>query len=208
MKTKSCFIKLLQYKNFGIRPLNYLLKFIFPLTVISLLNACITEQEMKPYHMPELVYLESNQSAYIWISGERISFWNKSHYASVIKIDGIYVPAEFLPVANSAPTLSKLLKIPAGRHTTEILYKEDTKSCGYKDCIVINKSKQTLTFITEANRTYAPFVDIKCSRAWFWIEDWGPFTTGTKTTRSTIKNRSDLTKLVVAGKAPTNISCI
>jgi len=80
--------------------------------------------------------------------------------------------------------------------------------------LFFEKSRQTLTFMAEPNQTYHPFAADDCSKSYFWIEDWGPYVAGTETAHSIYGSSpaqslhyTDMTKPVVAGEAPKEVSC-
>ena len=181
------------------------------LGALSLLNACATDTTT-PYRMPNITYPETSQNAYLWTSGERISHPELWDYATFTKIDGVDVPRTYLPGPGTPPALSYLLEIPSGKHTVEILYKEDIL---IPTCFLlflcpkfaVEKSRQSLMFIAETNHVYTPFADDECDRTWYWIEDWGSYVEKTKIFVVTPDIRSDLTKPVVAGEAPKKDSC-
>ncbi len=195
--------KQLRCNYFRIRSGDKIVFLTFALGIISLLNACATTPNVTPVRIPDLAYLDTSQNAYLWTSGERSGFGNSPDYATITRIDDVNIPAEYLSWAGIEPVFTWLLKIPAGKHVIEILYKETL----IVESIVFEKSRQTLTFIAEPNRTYSPFAADQCSRNYFWIEDWGPYVARSETQRFTFEIMSDLTKLVVAGEAPNNNSC-
>ena len=177
------------------------------LCTLSLLNACATQSTI-PSRIPNLTYPETSQNAYLWTAGMRHSAPELADYATFTKIDGVDVPVKYLPDAGFPPGPSFLLEIPTGKHNVEILYKEDVlvpvpcfwpiAGCEF----AIEKSRQTLTFIAEANHIYTPFADDECNRTWYWIEDWGSYVEKSETLRVMFNTRSDLTKPLVAGEAP------
>lgn len=188
--------------------------FTFVLVITSLLNACGTAPSCgTPCRITGINFHDTDQPAYLWTSGTRLGrasdpnhFFNLSDYATVIRIDHVKVPDEFIPRASEIVLNSWLLEIPAGQHEIEILYKEDSLIGGgfYAD----EKSRQTLNFLAEPNQTYNPFAADQCSKNYFWIEDWGPYAALTEksNTRYNVHN-TDMKKPVVAGMAPTNQSC-
>jgi len=139
-------------------------------------------------------------------------------FATVIRINDVNVPDEYLPGAGEPPYYSWLLEIPAGKHVIEILYKEEDFISDFfaygLGGLFFEKSQQTLTFMAESNQTYHPFVADVCSKDYFWIEDWGPYIAGTETAQSTyflqdgyFLHETNMTKPVVAGEAPKKVSC-
>ena len=177
------------------------------ISLLVFLNGCATNMNVTPYRIPEISYLEIDQNAYLWTSGIRRGLFNLFDYAIITALDDLKIPKVHLPLPGSDLTPNNLLEIPPGRHTVEILYREGTLICSWAGCLAFNKSRRTLTFIAESNRTYAPFVSDSCSRTWYWIEDWGSYEEGSVTSNFIIENESDLTNPVVAGEAPAGSAC-
>ena len=192
------------------------------LGIISLLSACVSipNPNEPPVRLSDLSYQDTNQNAYLWISGYRSE--GMTDYATVIRIDDVNVPDEYLPGAGEPPYYSWLLEIPAGKHVIEILYKENDLisgvllgaiSYGLGGALTFEKSRQTLTFIAEPNQTYHPFVADGCSQEeYFWIEYWGPYVAGTETAQRVftgIFQKTDMRKPkpVVAGERPNQKPC-
>jgi hypothetical protein len=183
--------------------MNKICRLAVALIVIFLLNACAA-QPTTPFRIPNIRYPDTGQNAYLWSSGSRIYVFELSDYATITKVDDADVPSEFLPSSGGLPKTSYLLKIPVGKHTVQISYKERALLFSMRGPEV---SRQTLIFIAKGNHIYAPFVDDRCARTLYWIEDWGTYTEGAETTHHTYYLQSDLTKPVVAGRAPTNKTC-
>jgi len=179
----------------------------FALGIISLLNACVSipNPNEPPVRLSDLTYQDTDQNAYLWTSGT--NEWKRfdlADFATVIRIDDVNVPNEYLPEAGMPPLYSWLLEIPAGKHVIEILYKEEDLITFF----TYEKSRQTLTFMAEPNQTYHPFAGDECSMEYFWIEDWGPYVAGTETAQDTWNlHKTDMIKPVVAGEAPKDVSC-
>jgi len=207
MNADSNNTKLLRCNSFRIRLGGRTAFHVFALGIISLLNACATTPNVTPVRIPDLTYQDKDQSAYIWTFGLRMSgLFNRPDYAIIIRIDDVNIPDKYLTKGGNFFNISWLLEIPAGEHIVEILYREETLLCFEYACATYEVSRQTLTFIAEPNRTYTPFTSDECSIYNFWIEDWGLYVPGSKTERYG-SNRTDFTKPVVAGEAPTKNSC-
>ncbi len=181
----------------------------FLMGITYLLSACGTAS-VTPIRMSDTVFSDVGQSAYVWTSGWTQQpkfinlFWSLRDYATITRIDDVNVPDSFLPSERNEPLFAWLLEIPAGSHNVEIVYKEELPPIC---CLKIERSRQTIAVIVKPKRTYAPFVSDKCSRNWFWLEDWGPYVAGSETKRFVEGMESDLTRQVVAGEAPPKGSC-
>ena len=174
----------------------------FILGTLTQLNACAT-QSTTPSRIPNMTYPETSQNAFLWTSGMRPSGLASANFSTFTKIDGVDVPDQYLPDVGAPPYGTFLLEIPTGKHTVEILYKGSVFVPVPCFCaFAIEKSRQTLTFIAEANHVYTPFVDDECNRTWYWIEDWGSYVEKSETFRGISNTRPDLTKPLVAGEAP------
>jgi len=161
--------------------------------------------------IPDLGIQDAGESAYLCTTGKAGEvFFDLPDFAIITQINDVEMSAEYLPQqvglsANVTTVNSYLLEIPSGNHTVEILYKEkdslDEINIYWLPSIVRHeRSRQTLSFTAEPNRTYVPFVTDKCGRDFFWIEDWGLYVAGLD--RRTHSWYSDWTKPVVAGERP------
>jgi hypothetical protein len=193
----------------------FTLRLMIGLGIGSLLSACAT-QPVTPFRIPNEVYSDSSQIAYLWTTGSRHQqshMWDLPYltdYATVTRIDGLNVPDDYTFETLMEPYATYLLAIPVGKHDVEILYKENTILCSqifpvFFGCISALKSRRSLTFVAKPNKTYSPFAEALCSQDWFWIEDWGPYVPNSPTLRLVID--SDLSKPLVAGEAPSKTSC-
>ncbi len=104
---------------------------VFTLGIISLLNACETKPNPNepPVRLSGLSYQDTNDTAYIWTSGATTDgSIGDADFATITRIDDINVPDEYLPEAGKGPYYTWLLEIPIGKHTAEILFKQNIAS--------------------------------------------------------------------------------
>ena len=157
--------------------MNYMLFAAIAVGIMTLLNACAT-LPIDPYQIDGFMYQETDQMSYLWTTGAVFGS-DFADFAIILKIDDVNIPQEYLPPVKLAPRESHLIAIPAGEHTVTIIYKEI-----YMDAKVLMiaaiagpgtpqytkiRAQENITLLSEPNRTYAPWVDDKCSQVWFWI---------------------------------------
>lgn len=130
---------------------------------------------------PKLFDNESSRDgdgvAYLWSAAKvKQPALSMQDFAVVMQIDDAVITSRYRPAAGTGPMVAWRIEIPAGTHTVEILNKE-TLFCGPLDgiggCTVVEKSLHAVEFTAAPGRTYAPIVDEKCGRKWFWIADSG-----------------------------------
>lgn len=173
---------------------------VLGLATFALLTACTTSN-IKPVRVSDLTYLDTGESAYLWNTGTiggLVVLGGLGDHAFITRIDGFEMSSEYLQRVN-------LLEIPAGEQVIEITYYEE-RLCGVY-CAYAEKARETLTFAARPDRIYAPFATDKCSREWVWIEDLGPYLSGSKKQRPLRMMDKSSMNPVVAGVAPDERSC-
>ena len=192
-------------------------RFLFVVAVFciaTLLGACVTPPTM-PFRLPEIQYGDTSESMYLWTQGSGPwDFWNLQDFATITRINGTIIPSKIVPDPGDT-CISKLIELPAGVLVVEILYSETIFIPYWGSlCDTTDKSLRVIAFTGEPNRIYAPFASDRCSREYFWIEDWGDYesdlpvvTRSDKYSMRTTVINNNLTQPVVADEAPRKGAC-
>jgi len=175
------------------------------LAIASTMCGCATVP-LPPRPFADEQLLDSGGVAYLWTAGRADQpAMSLLDYAVVISIDGRALPAEYRPAAGMQPFVAWRVEVPVGRHSVEVLAKEETLVCSLLGgCLVMDDQTRVIEFVAEAGRAYVPLADDKCFRKWIWIADAGLVAAEDSNTRQLALSAGLPT---VGGEGPPEDSC-